>query len=90
MAHAAGQTNTGADFSSQLELDPKKVIIQIREDNPTKQVEVNIESRAIAQEKRIFFDCTDPNKSTETELWKRKEETRYATRTAAPVVTVSC
>ena len=71
--------NTAADFSSQLEMDPnEKIIFTIREDFPTKPIEVNIESTGIAQEKPVFSDTTDQEETTEKELWKRKEQVRNA------------
>ena len=83
--------NTAADFSSRLEMDPnEKIILKIREDIPTKPIEVNIESTGIAQEETVFFDPTDQQKTTENELWKRKEEVRNAIPNDPPVITVSC
>ena len=44
IAHIPGKMNTAADFLSRLEMDPnEKVILKIREDIPTKPIEVNIE-----------------------------------------------
>ena len=64
--------NTAAHFFSRLEKDPnEKIILKIREDIPTKPIEVNIESTGIAQEKPVFFDTTDQQETTEKELWKR-------------------
>ena len=68
----------------------KKIISKIREDIPTKPIEVNIETTGIAQEKPVFFDPTDQRETTEKELWKRKEEARNAIPTDPPVITVSC
>ena len=56
-------------------MDPnEKVILKIREDIPTKLIEVNIESTGIAQEEPVFSDPTDHQETTEKEIWKRKEE----------------
>ena len=52
--------NTAADFLSRLEIDPnEKIILKIREDIPTKPIEVNIESTGIAQEATVFIDPTE-------------------------------
>ena len=49
IAHIPGEVNTAADFLSRSEIDPnKEIILKIREDIPTKPIEVNIESTAIA------------------------------------------
>ena len=72
-------------------MDPnEKIILKIREDIPTKPIEVNIESTGIAQEETVFFDPTDQQETTEKELWKRKEEARNVIPTDPPVITVSC
>ena len=50
IAHIPGKKNTAKIFLSRLELDPnEKIILKIREDIPTKVIEVNIESTGIAQ-----------------------------------------
>ena len=91
IAHIPGKMNTSADFLSRLEMDPnEKIILKIREDIPTKAIEVNIESTGIAQEEPVFFDPADPQENTEKELWKRKEEPRNAKPNDPPVITVSC
>ena len=91
IAHFPGKMNTAADFLSQLEMDPnEKIISKIREDIPTKPIEVNIESTGIAQEETVFFDPTDQLETTEKELRKRKEEARNAIPSDPPVITVSC
>ena len=90
-AHIPGKMNTAADFLSHLEMDPnEKIILKTREDIPTKQMEVNIESTGIAQEGPVFFDTTDHRKTTEKEFWSRKEEVRNAIPLDPPVITVSC
>ena len=67
--------NTAADFSFCLEMDPnEKIFLKIREDFPTKAIELNIYSTGIAQEEPVFFDTTDQQETTEKELWKRKGE----------------
>ena len=91
IAHIPGKMNTAADFLYRLQMDPnEKVILKIREDIPTKPIEVNIESTGIAQEKPVFFDTTDQQENTEKELWQRKEEARNVIPTDPPVITVSC
>ena len=91
IAHVPGKMNTAADFLSLLEMDPnEKIILKIREDIPTKTIEVNIESTGIAQEEQVFFNPADPKETTEKELWKRKEDVRNAITNDPPVITVSC
>ena len=89
IAHIPGKMNTAADFLSRLDMDPnEKVILEIREDIPTKPIEVNIEYTGIAQEEPVFSDPTDHRETTERELWKRKEEARNAIPNEPPVITV--
>ena len=71
-------------------MDPnEKIISKIREDIPTKPIQVNIESTGIAQEEPVFFDTTDQQETTEKELWTRKEKARKAIPKVPPVITVS-
>ena len=80
IAHIPGKMNTAAYFSSRLGTDPNgKINLKIREDIPTKPIEVNIESKGIAQEEQVFFDPTDQQETTEKEFWKRKHERPYLT-----------
>ena len=91
IAHIPGKMNTAAGFSSRLEMDPnEKIILNIREDIPTKPIEVNIESTGIAREEQVYFDPTDQQGTTEKELWARKEEARNTIPNDPPVITVSC
>ena len=91
IAHIPGKMNTAADFLFRLEMDPKeKIILKIRENIPTKPIEVNIESKGIAPEEPVFFDPTDQQETTEKELWTRKEEARNVIHNGPPVITVSC
>ena len=91
IAHIPGKMNTAACFLSRLELDPnEKTILKIKEDIPTKPIEMNIESTGISQEETVFFDPTNQQETTEEELWKRKEEARNAIPNDLPVITVSC
>ena len=91
IAQIPGKMNTAADFLSRLEMDPnEKIILKIREDIPTKPIEVNIESTGIAQEEQVFHDPTEKQEATEKELWTRKEEARNAIPDDPPVITVSC
>ena len=64
--------------------------MKIREDIPTKPIEVNIESTGIAQEETVIFDPTNLQETTKKELWKRKEEAQKDIPTDPPVITVSC
>ena len=91
IAHIPGKKNTAADFLSRLEMDPnEKITLKIREEIPTKPIEVNIESTGIAQEEQVFLDTTDQQQTTEKELWTRKEGARIAIPNDPPVITVSC
>ena len=91
IAHIPGKMNTAADFYSRLEMDPnEKIVLKIREDIPTKPIEVNIESTGIARQETVFFDPTDQLQTTEKELWKRREEARNAIPNDPPVITLSC
>ena len=90
ISHIPGKMNTAADFLSRLEMDPnEKMNLKIREDNPTKPIEVNIESTGNAQEEPVFFDTTDRQETTEKEIWCRNEEARNAITNDPPVITVS-
>ena len=90
IAHILGKMNTAADFLSRLEMDPnEKIFLKIREDIPTKPIEVNIESTGIAQEEQVFHDPTDQQETTEKELWILKDEARNAIPNDPPVITVS-
>ena len=89
-AHIPWKTNTAADFSIRLKMDPnEKINLKNREDVPTKPIEVNIESRGIAKGKLVFFDPTDQQETTEKELWERKKEVQKAIPTDPPVITLS-
>ena len=91
IAHIPGKMNTAADFLYRLEMDlNEKFILKVRENIPTKPIEVNIESTGIAQEEPVFFDTTDQQETTERKLWTRKEEARYAVPNDPPVITVLC
>ena len=91
IAHVPAKMNTAAVFLSRLEMDPnEKISLKIREDIPTKPIEVNIESTGIAQEEPVFFDSIDQQETTEKELWIRKEEARNTIPNDPPVITVSC
>ena len=90
IAHIPGKMNTAADFLPRLEMDPnEKIILKVREDIPTKPIEVNIESTGIAQEEPVFVDTTDQEHTTEKEIWTRMEEERNATPNDSPIITVS-
>ena len=53
---------------------------------------MNIESTAkpLCKRNQFFFDTRDQHKTTDIELWKRKEETRNAIPNNPPVIAVSC
>ena len=90
IAHIPGKMNNAAGFFSRSEMDAnEKFILIIREDIPTKPIEVNNESTGIAQGKQVFFDPTVQQETTEKELWKLKEEARNAIPNEPPVITVS-
>ena len=66
ITHISVKKNTTADFLSRLDIDPnEKMILKIREDIPTKPIEVNIESAGTAQEEPVLFDTTDQQETTE-------------------------
>ena len=91
IAHFPGKMNTAADFSSRLKKDPNdKIVLKIREDIPTKPIEVNIESTGIAQEQLVFFGTTDQQETTEKELWELGDKARNVAPNDPPVITVSC
>ena len=91
IAHIPGKMNIAAEFLSRLETDPnEKTILRIREDIPTKPIQVNIESTGIAQEEKVFFEPTDQRETKEKEHWTRKEEAQNAIPNDPPVITVSC
>ena len=59
-AHIPGKMITAAGFLSGLEVEPSEnVILNFREEIPTKPIEVNIVSTGIAQEKPVLFETTD-------------------------------
>ena len=49
-----------------------KFFFKIREDIHTPPIEVNFESRGIAQEELIFSDTIDLYESKEEQLWKHR------------------
>ena len=90
IAHIPVKMNIAAEFLSRLEKDyNERLILKIREDIPTKPIEVNIQSTGIAQEEPVFFDSTDQQESTENELWKHKVEARNAIPNDPSVITVA-
>ena len=68
----------------------KKIFFKIREDIPTKPIEVNNDSKGNAREEPVFFDTTDHQETREKELWRGEKEARNAIRNDPPVITVSC
>ena len=82
IAHIPGKMNTAAEFLSRLEMDPSdKLILKIREDIPTKPIEVNIEFTGIAQEEPVIFDTTDQHETQKKNFGKlrKKLELLYLT-----------
>ena len=73
--------NTTADFSSRSEQEDanENVIPKIREDIPTKPIDVNIGSTGIAQEEPVFLDTTEQHETTEKNFGnvKMKHEMSY-------------
>ena len=91
IAHIPGKMNTAADFLYRLEMNlNEKIVLKIREDIPTKPIEVNIEATGMAKEEPVFFDPIDHQETTEKDIWKRKEEAQNAIPNDLPVITVSC
>ena len=75
IAHTPGEVNSAADILNRIETDPnEKIIFKIREDLPTKPIELNFESTGIAQEEPVFFDTTDQHETTEKEIVNVKKK----------------
>ena len=75
IAHIPGAQNTAADYLSCLEADPKdKLVMKIREDVQTLQIEMNVQSAGVSQEEQIFY--TNDDDETEEQNWARKEAIR--------------
>ena len=82
--------DNAADFFISIGNGPnEKIIIKLREDIPTKPIEVNIESTGIAQEESVFFDTTHHHETAEKGLSKHKKETQSAISNEPPVITES-
>ena len=57
--------NTEAHCSNPLGMDPKEeIILKIRDEIPTKPIEVNTQSTSTAQEQPVLFDSTDQHETT--------------------------
>ena len=66
--HVAGSQNTAADFRSRLELTPKKVQLEVRDDKLTSLIEVNLQSSDVADEEQLFF-LPDKEEESEQEIF---------------------
>ena len=56
IAHVPGKNNTAADYLSRLEPSPKeKLILRIREDNPTTPIELQVQSAAVSEVEQFFL-----------------------------------
>ena len=56
IAHVAGAMNTAADFLSRAETNPtEKLEMNIRNDVTTQAIEVNIQSRGVAEEETLYL-----------------------------------
>ena len=70
--HVAGSQNTAADFLSRLELTPKKKVqLNLRDDIITAPIEVNLQSRDVADKEQLFF-LPDEEEESEQEIFARK------------------
>ena len=80
-AHIPGKMYTAANFLCRLDMDPnEKTILKVREDIPTKPIEVNIESTGIAQEEQVLHDPTEQQETTENfGVVRKKHEMPYLT-----------
>ena len=79
MAHIPRKLNTAADFLFRLEMDPNdKTNRKIGEDIPTKRIELNIDSKGIAQEELIFLTLqTNTRSQKKFGSVKKKHEIPY-------------
>ena len=75
IAHIPGKNNTAADCLSRLEISPKeKLILRIREDIPTKPIELHVQSAGVSEEEQFFY--TEDDNETEEQILKRKKAAR--------------
>ena len=72
IAHVAGSMNTAAIFLSRTEVDPtEKIEMTIRNDIPTKAIEVSIQSSGIVEEEHIYVLPDD--EIIGNQLWEEKQ-----------------
>ena len=70
--HVAGSQNTAADFLYLLEQSPKERIqLKLRDDIITAPIEVNLQSKDVADEEQLFF-LPDEEEESEQEVFARK------------------
>ena len=73
IAHITGSVNTAVDFFSRLELKvTEKIHLKIREDVPTRPIEVTTSSSNVADEEQFFITQTDGQDETEEKILQRK------------------
>ena len=90
IAHIPGKMNTAADFLSHLQMDPnERIILIIREDIPTKPIEVNIESTGIAREKQVLSYHRPTRNHRKSALETQRSNTKSYTQ-GSTLFTVSC
>ena len=76
IAHIPGKNNTAADYLSRLEISPKeKLILRIREDIPTKPIELHVQSAGVSEEEPLFY--TEDDDETEEQILQRKRDARH-------------
>ena len=75
--------NNAVDLLSHLEIDPnEKIFPKLREDMPSKSIEINIKSKAIAQEDQVFFHNEYTELPSGEHFWRcelEKRENEYRT-----------
>ena len=90
IAHTPGKTNTVAVSSSRLEADAnEKIVLNIREDIPTRHREVYIQSTGISLGKPVFNTVDDLTEVPEQKIWQRKAEIRNTAPSQPPAITIS-
>ena len=78
--HVAGTQNTAAEFLSRIDLNPKeKIELKIRNDITIRPIQVNLQSKDIADEEQLFF-LSDETIEIEEEILLQKEQARQAAR----------
>ena len=68
IAHIPGAQNTAAVYLSRVGADPKdKLVLKIREDVQTLQIEINLQTAGVSKEEQIFY--TNDDDETEEQFW---------------------